>query len=90
MNPCLPSYAAIIWDLAPSAGSLTPAVLETEIKAIWARFRPISKRISSSIRKCETFVLDPAQDEFRKAAAKTSKLFPIWSALPEESRNHAL
>jgi len=80
-----------LWKLASERGSLSAAILKKEIKALAGNvptnFEAYFKLHPDSEKQ---LVLDPTQDEFRKAAAKTSKLFPIWQLLPEASRNYAL
>lgn len=80
-----------LWKLAAERGSLTASSLEKEIKSVMGK---VSTNIEAFFKlhpdSARQLVLDPAQDEFRKAAAKNSKLFPIWSALPDATRAHAL
>jgi CRISPR-associated endonuclease Csn1 len=90
-EPLPPELRRHLWNLAAERGSLTPAALEKEIKAVLGKV-PTNLEAYFKLHpdSAKQLVLDPARDEFRKAAAKTSKLFPIWPLLPKSTRNHAL
>ena len=90
-EPLSPVLRSRLWNLAAARGSITPAVLEKEIKAALG---PVSTNIEAYFKlhpdSTKQLVLDPARDEFRKAGGKTSKLAPIWEKLTDSTRNHAL
>jgi hypothetical protein len=80
-----------LWKLATERGSLTAAIVGKEIKSLlgdvptnldaYFKLHPDAEK---------HLILNPAQDTLRKAAAKNSKLAPIWSKLPDETVNYAL
>jgi CRISPR-associated endonuclease Csn1 len=80
-----------LWDLAQRLGSLTPGAIAKEIRSALGNV-PTNLEAYFKIHpdSAEALVLDPAKAEVRKAEGKRGRLSPIWSLLPQATREHAL
>jgi CRISPR-associated endonuclease Csn1 len=90
-RPLPPELRNTLWDLAQRLGSLTPGAIAKEIRSVLGNV-PTNLEAYFKIHpdSADALVLDPAKAEVRKAEGKRGRLSPIWSLLPQATREHAL
>jgi len=79
-----------LWAIAKERGSLSAPILQKEIAAHCGKVETnVEAYFNLHPDSADALVLDPAQDEIRKASGTAAKLSPIWSLLPEAAKQAA-